>query len=1088
MIKWKITEKFCFYIENDRGDRIELKGWNDYKKEYLAEISILSELIDNGFAESYNDEIKCEIKDVLILSEIDKQILGLPICYPYDIYIQSGGQLNQNTFTFKYGFYEFIPNGNKLAAIRKGPLIIINSREYLLTHNQYLVCEALDSFNSLNKSERTYTKNLKCFGDIKSLSTKAASILDSYLLNQNVVKPDKINIDINYTNGILEIIPNIDLEHSDDFVKTFDQLNSIRSVYPVKGGTGTNRIVFEEEQIEELQKIKTNRRIDDPKKITEIVEKPEKYFNADIVDLKVFYSERVKEIGLYKPKFYPFVCPYKSEWIPGIIVKEPGAGTTKIIFKDETTLNEFINLKVEAKRNGEKCVKWKDQEIPIEDAEKFIGIAKQQFANPKAPIKPKVKDEKDQVLIIKENAEILEYAEEKLVKEKIEHSFGEITNLTSEITLKEHQVEGIAWLQSLCRENFSGCLLADDMGLGKTLQMLYFIEWHAQNINTTKPYIIVAPVTLLENWENEYKRFFTIQTLVLNNLHGNIGLTKVFNEELNKKEASQLQTFQLILTNYETLREYQATLCLVEFSVIVLDEAQKIKTPGTFVTNVSKALKGDFKIAMTGTPVENTLVDLWCIMDFSVPGLLGNAKEFVAKYLNPLKKVGVSVQEIGENLRKQIGVFVKRRLKVDVAKDLPSKIEHKYSDYQRVMPDTQLERYKIEMNLAKSGNIESVEKRNQILKSLWAIRDISDHPYLVDKQISAYEADELIGTSAKLQVICEILDKVKSKDEKVIIFADRKETQKMLQKVVYSKFDIFPSIVNGETPTTKSSEGKVKLSRQQTIDRFQSEDGFNIIIMSPLAAGIGLNVTSANHVIHYSRHWNPAKEQQATDRAYRIGQMNDVHVYYPMAIFPSEMINEDGSKMKSFDEVLDGLLKLKSELASSTLYPTDQAEVRPEDIYENVFGSSISQKSEKLSINDVDKLNPNLFEACIAEIYRTMGYKVYLTPLTHDKGADVVVLGENENLLIQAKHTFNSIGIDATQEIYTAKKYYESKFGCNFKLQACTNRTFTQAGTEIARMNEVNLVERESLELLLEENIITMYGINKIEMQRMAKI
>ena len=387
--------------------------------------------------------------------------------------------------------------------------------------------------------------------------------------------------------------------------------------------------------------------------------------------------------------------------------------------------------------------------------------------------------------------------------------------------------------------------------------------------------------------------------------------TKENNHIQNQQDAKRLQSKQIILTNYETVRSYQISLGLVDFSIIALDEAQKIKTPGTQITNASKALKADFKIAMTGTPVENTLVDIWCLMDFAVPGLLGNAKDFAKVYQKPLGDEGTDIKALTEQLRSNIGVFIKRRLKSDVAKDLPNKYDNANSRIKKVMPTIQLDRYKLEIEMANDSDLEGIEKRNQKLKSLWAVRDISDHPFLLESQILNFSSEELISSSSKLQITKGILADIKSKNEKVIIFADRRETQKMLQKIVYDTFGIFTSIINGDTPATKQLEGKSKLSRQQTIDRFQSEEGFNVIIMSPIAAGVGLNVIKANHIIHYTRHWNPAKEDQATDRAYRIGQKKDVFVYYPMAIFPEEMKDESGNRLKSFDEILDTLLKNK---------------------------------------------------------------------------------------------------------------------------------------------------------------------------------
>ena len=171
------------------------------------------------------------------------------------------------------------------------------------------------------------------------------------------------------------------------------------------------------------------------------------------------------------------------------------------------------------------------------------------------------------------------------------------------------------------------------MGLGKTLQILYFIDWHSRKYADHKPYLIVAPVSLLENWKNEYERFFKQPRMTINML-----TSKDVPRKFDKDIVNRIQKMDIVLTNYESLRISQLNFCAVEFDIVALDEAQKIKSPGTLVTNAAKALKCNFRIAMTGTPVENTLLDLWCIMDFCVPGLLGNAKAFAAQYQSPLKK------------------------------------------------------------------------------------------------------------------------------------------------------------------------------------------------------------------------------------------------------------------------------------------------------------------------------------------------------------------------------------------------------------------------------------------------------------------
>lgn len=1090
MFSYNYHNGFSFCILNNEGYKIPVPDWHHLQDNFLSQLSILFELRDNGSADFSDDTCEVETTEILKLSELNRQILGLPNDYSFEIYIQSDGQLNQNSFKFKYGFYDFAPNGTRFQAQRKGAILNISNSEYLLSEKQYEICEAIDQFNQLPEAERTFQGNLKRFADIKKLSKSAALTLDSYLNSQEVFCPDKIKIDVQFRNGILEIIPEVEVGNKIGFLKTFDLLQSVRDIYPFSDGNGgTTRVLVTDKQKEELQKIKRLRRIEKPETIQQIVENPELFFDDDETDFTIFYSERVKEIGLYKPKFYPFVCPYRSEWIPGVAIRDKVHGEKRIYIKTPEKLNSLIEEKENALKSGRATVQWEDVEIPIDEVTKLIKTAKKQFENPKEPARRTERNTESEVLIIKENAELTEFIQNNHSPENIEHSFSKIENLLPSINLKSHQIEGVSWLQTLHKENLSGCLLADDMGLGKTLQLLYFIEWHSKFYQKeNKPYLIVAPVSLLENWENEYEKFFSPQNLTLTKLYGSINLTKAFDQFQNQKEAQQLQRQHIILTNYETLRSYQATLCLVDFAVVALDEAQKIKTPGTLVTNASKALKADFKIAMTGTPVENTLIDIWCIMDFSVPGLLGNAKEFAKEFQNPLKEENTDIKELTERLRKKIGIFIKRRLKKDVARDLPTKHDNSNSRIKKIMPDAQLKRYKVEIESANNSEVSGVEGRNQKLKSLWAVRDISDHPYLLDNQILNFNSEELIATSAKLQTTIGILADIKSKNDKVIVFADRKETQKMLQKVVYETFEIFPSIINGDTPSTKQRENAAKLSRQQTIDRFQNEMGFNVIIMSPLAAGVGLNVTEANHVIHYSRHWNPAKEEQATDRAYRIGQQKDVYVYYPMAVFPDDMQNGNSEKLKSFDEILENLLNNKKALASNTLFPTEQAEVTPDELFGNIFGFETEVQIENLTMQQIDKLNPNLFEAAVAALYKLQGFDVHLTPYCNDKGVDVVLLGDHVSYLLQVKQTKTLVGREAIQEIFTAKSYYENKFNANFKLAAVTNNDYSSTATLLAQSNLVELINRFELAKMVDKHKITIRDINKIESQRMQRI
>lgn len=945
MYNWSYNKGFHFYFTDKSNNIIKENEWNLIQDEFLSQFSILIELLENGFASIEND-IHIVVDDIYILnlSEIEKRILNLPEQNNTKIFIQGKGLLNSNQFNYVLGFFDFLPYGKLLSSNSEGSLININGNMQMLSHYEYDLCCLIKEFNSFPNELKTYQQNLLYLDKVKDKALLCNAVFDNSLNNEDVFVPNKIKLDVNYSNGTLSIQPKIEknqnenFKNQDYFKKQFSE-QSVREIYDTQDDNRKRTRVVLPEKNELLKTLKNISSITSQEEINDLIENSEKYFNDDIIDLQNF-SERVKEIGVYKPRFYPFICPYKSEWIPGMLFKDKLNGEKKIYFKTIEELDSFSETKEKNFTEGKSKFQWNEYEIDIVEADKFIEIAKKQLANKNKPIKLDESNNQNKVIIIKENAEYLEYIEDNEIRKEFVHEFHSINNLNNIFSLKDHQKEGVAWMQSLYSNDFKGCLLADDMGLGKTIQILYFLEWHTKNYQSDKPYLIVAPVSLLENWENEYNKFFTSKSLEVNVLYGSNEISRHYNES----DVKKLQKKQIILTNYESLKTYQMNICAVNFAIVALDEAQKIKTPGTLITNVCKALKADFKIAMTGTPVENTLVDLWCLMDFAMPGFLGNAKDFNNEFQKPLKDENVDVNLLGIKLRNRIDIFIKRRFKKDVAKDLPFKYESnlekdKLKFYNinvvRTMPQVQYNRYVEEIEKANNQELEGIEKRNQILKTLWAIREISDHPYIVDNKLDdefykTININDFINDSAKLQALMAILYEVYKKNEKAIIFTDRKETQKMLQFIVSKQFNVYPSIINGDSPSSIDKFNNSKLSRQQTIDYYQKENGFNVIIMSPLAAGVGLNVVGANHVIHYSRHWNPAKEEQATDRAYRIGQTRDVFVYYPMAIFPES--KEIPNNHKSFDIVLNNLLLKKKELAVGALYPSEQVEVTQNEI------------------------------------------------------------------------------------------------------------------------------------------------------------
>lgn len=907
MIKVDITHNGFYFSVEYNGRPLHFKEWDatDNCIYYMP----LSTLVDNGLATYDKNACHVPFDSCYFISREDMDILGIPPYYRNKIRLRSEGDFKSPDLKYVVEYLTHFPDGDLIPAYSIGNVVIINEyNRCILTDKQYKLIKLVEHFNAVNDEYKTLEYNLRCFAEIKRAALQADVYLDDYLANEDVFAPTEIRLELGREGDALTILPSVDIKEKEKFTSTFDRQRRILDVYPVQDENGhRTRVVLTPEQKENLRPIKEHRcRYEGEEQILQMIEHPTEYFDPDQFDLSAFYSDRVIDLGFYKPKFYPFVSPYKSQWIAGATIEHPQNGTSNITIHNEEELAELRNSIEEAKQTESRLVDYNETSIALPDAEFLEEMATKQLEHPNTPIKIE-KDENDKrVLIIEENAEDAGYVEKTgEIGKQDKYILYRNNNLSEGFSLKEHQEEGVAWLQHLLMANAPGCLMADDMGLGKTLQILYFIDWHAQTHPLHNPYLIVAPVSLLENWQNEYARFFKKKMCV------SIFSGRDIPRKFDPKAIERLQKSEIVLTNYETIRNSQLNFCATDFDIVVLDEAQKIKTPGTLVTNAAKALKGRFKVAMTGTPVENTLLDLWCIMDFCVPGLLDSARSFARKYQTPLKNSDTDLVQLGNEIHEKLGIYFIRRLKSDAAKDLPQKIEVKKNKDMPVVQET----YYRQAIAGYNGD------KGQMLQIIMNIREISEHPYLHDHSIPNHDTNELIANAARLIVTMSFLDQIKAREEKVIIFAERKETQSMLQHIIRTKYGFSPKIINGDTPAS-ALQNNGKQTRQGAIDEFQSRDGFGVIIMSPVAAGMGLNVTAANHVIHFSRHWNPAKENQATDRAYRIGQEKDVYVYYPIATSQS---------FKSFDLTLDELLTRKSNLATSTIFPTERVEVKPEE-------------------------------------------------------------------------------------------------------------------------------------------------------------
>ncbi len=553
--------------------------------------------------------------------------------------------------------------------------------------------------------------------------------------------------------------------------------------------------------------------------------------------------------------------------------------------------------------------------IPVNEGntKKIKEVCDELFAEKTAQIKDKMLGEKRKAAIIKEK-DLPGQAVTTLSYTEVSES--EIAPLLNG-KLDPHQYDGVSWLNAHFKNEKGGVLLADDMGLGKTLQILTFLSLVSKDEKNQiggkfqRPVLIVAPKILLENWKKESQKFmksnFFDNVLVFHDkkVHG-------FLDEMNHVKLEIISRFNIILTTYTTFASYQQSLLKVPFSVAIFDESQAIKNPDTASARAARGLKDAYTICCTGTPVENSYLDLWAQIDAAnrKPAHPMGRKKDYSSGVNS----NVDVKQIKSFLGyPEKGGIVKRREK-SILVGLPEKVIH---------PLSLIEMTKEQVAMQKE--IVSIYGKKK-LKVLQHLQALYQHPRMLeDTDIGATlsaSAASLIGESPKLKLTMDLVNNIKLKNEKVLVFTLWSKMQLILQKVFREIYGIDVNIINGETNASTREDQKAL----NVIDRFSQKDGFNILILSPLAAGAGLNITAANNVIHYGRWWNPAKEDQATDRAYRKGQTKAVNVYYPT-------LDKNGDE-ESFDLNLSLLVEKKRELASDFLSISGPSDLSNEEVNE----------------------------------------------------------------------------------------------------------------------------------------------------------
>ena len=469
--------------------------------------------------------------------------------------------------------------------------------------------------------------------------------------------------------------------------------------------------------------------------------------------------------------------------------------------------------------------------------------------------------------------------------------------------LRHYQQEGLTWMANMARFNFGLCL-ADDMGLGKTIQVIAFLSYLKDQFpNNLGSVLIICPTSILFNWHRELNKFAPDLDVVLH--HG----AKRITEASGIPEL--LKPHRIFLTSYGTIRNDIDFLETIDFNGIVVDESQNMKNYASKQTKAINKLKSQFRICLSGTPIENRLVELWSLFNFLNPGLLGSRVEFQRKYVLPIERF--QNQEIINNLKLIIAPFIMRRVKSDksVINDLPEKNEMK------IIIELTEEQVKLYQELVENTlkEIETLttdkrKKKGLILALLVKLKQICNHPSQYLKiDISSIDLDtkmeEIVSQSQKLERLLEMTDEVISNGEKVLIFTQFTQMGNILQKVLEHKYKFKILYFHG---------GVQEKKRKEIVDEFQSEniESPPILILSLKAGGTGLNLTQGTTVIHFDRWWNPAVEDQATDRAYRIGQKSVVNVY--------KFISKG-----TIEEKIDYLLEEKRDLADKIVTSTGES-------------------------------------------------------------------------------------------------------------------------------------------------------------------
>lgn len=1053
---------------------VPVRDWTaDCPDSEAVALGVFIRLLHDGSAiELTSSVLRIPWKAVSELSENERVLVGLPQNAPVVLQIVTGRAIHDPSFQIRYRFQmegRPIPMHQRI-----GAWLVIGNHEFTMGSQLYSTVEAIDDYNQQLCPD--IEDRLKRWAQIKQLLPED-TILDPHLDSINIIEASGFSIKpFSRENGELDFNPvlgridkrNVEsgnVEHiftplltesnSRVLSHQFRNLRNVGQRYAV----GSNTFIVLTDSLQRALGAVRTAQGSGPDSREEFLlnvfgylknglHEDEDAINDVFSDSSL--SERVTGVGVWAPRVLPWVKRAGEPWLPeeqcGLRV---GDAYLEVSVEDLPDLLEQLRV---AKESGQD-IYVHNQRVPANDeAIEAVESLLSRFGKVRPAPETVNEGKTDRVLIIADNFEEVNFRG----KEGVSRTSLRCSSVSLRSALLPHQSEGVHWLKAHWELGSSGVVLADDMGLGKTLQVLTFLaalksqESRSDTLDAG-PVLVVAPTGLLRNWIAEHKKHLSSGLGSVFEAHGaslrsirtiehgaraqelRLGLPSLDHEALAKCDW--------VVTTYETLRDYQHSFARVRWSVGVFDEAQKIKNPNTRMTNAVLAMNVGFAVMVTGTPVENRPSDIWSIIDRAQAGKLGTLQSFTKTYESDTASDD-ALSRLNRSLmnpsRDGLPPMMLRRLKHDHMKELPKLEVHRYvSD----MPQAQANAY---WSVVADGR----RDRNMLLV-IQQLRNISLHPH----EPTAGSIDDYICESARLSKVFEILESISHSGGKALLFVESREMQGFLIGALRRKFSLPHDVmvINGTV------SGKQRLARVNT---FQNRLGFDVMILSPKAGGVGLTLTAANHVIHLSRWWNPAVEDQCTDRAYRIGQNRPVHVHLPLARHP-QLLDQ------SFDLRLHELIDRKRRMNRTVLSPTAGTKLDLDELFKqtvvsvgdgvvdhsgNGFGQDVEGSGndsagapEPASVGDLALLDAVAFEEWVLKQLRLAGYSTRRTPSSGDRGADGLAFAPSgcpeHTVIVQCKHTQGDrrCSKGAVEEVLKAPQQYRDIVKGQVVLMVATN-------------------------------------------------